>query len=67
MFWIGLITGLFIGVNVGLFVLSLLIASQKGSCGCQRYDSEFSEAWTTLYISLPKLKTDRRGPSRSIC
>lgn len=49
MFWIGLITGLFIGANVGLFVLSLLIASQKasqkGSCGCQRYDSEFSEAW----------------------
>ena len=43
MFWIGLITGLFIGANVGLVVRGLLNSSQKGSGGCQRYDSEFSD------------------------
>jgi gas vesicle protein len=43
MFWMGLIIGLFIGANVGLIVLSLLFASQKGNCGCQSYDSKFSE------------------------
>jgi hypothetical protein len=43
MFWMGLIIGLFIGANVGLIVLSLLFASQKGSCDCQSYDSKFSE------------------------
>jgi Na+/H+ antiporter NhaA len=44
MFWIGLIIGLFIGTNVGLFVFALF-ASKKESGACKSYDSEFSEAW----------------------
>jgi len=44
MFWIGLIIGLFIGTNVGLFVFALF-ASKKESGACKNYDSEFSEAW----------------------
>ena len=67
MFWIGLITGLFIGTNVGLFVLSLLIASQKGKLRLPTLRFGIQRSLDTLYISLPKVKTDRRGPSRSIC
>ena len=42
MFWIGLIIGLFIGTNVGLFVFALF-AFKKESGACKKYDSEFSE------------------------
>ena len=29
MFWTGLITGIFIGVNVGLFIAALLLSAKK--------------------------------------
>ena len=43
MFWTGLIIGLFIGANVGLFVFALF-AAKKESVSCNNYDSEFSES-----------------------
>ncbi len=30
MLWIGILIGLFIGANVGLFVIGLCVASKKG-------------------------------------
>lgn len=30
MFWLGLVIGLFVGANIGLFVIGLCLAAQKG-------------------------------------
>jgi hypothetical protein len=45
MFWTGLIIGLFIGANAGLFVFALF-AAKKESVSCNNYDSEFTEGST---------------------
>ena len=42
MFWTGLIIGVFIGANVGLFVFALFV-SKKKSGSCTSKDSALSE------------------------